>query len=589
MPKKKVTKIKKAKVGKWKKENRQVSKVSDKARGSAALWELRLRITDQSLAQYTEACQKLARANEELTNQLCQQEKDTIDMTAFLKREDAAKEEKIGMLHESLQRQEAHARDKQNKLIEECTRQIKEMQDLFRKKSSDFSMIQEGMRTIKEFQKTKAQLEQELSNTRDSMEVAEKEHRENLNKMEVKFFKEKARLEGEAEQKIALVMERAHNEAVVQLDDASHSVFKENVCLKEALKYHTKEAEELQKLTNSLAKENASLVLDKNTFEMMVKENVTQMKVQKEQLSKLRAKVASLEKIQELKPGESDRAKEEEKKKEKARSPRLGIQVELERLQKVIAMRESELRYIKRLSSAIVRQRTELELFFHEALAQVKQEIRTSRLQYKKEAQQAYGRRLREATAGKIKFPPIRTFHKIHHSTNSVHSDMEAASRWTHQPGSKVEMSDLTWEQREQVLWLLFAKMNGQRERKAGQHLALSASNKKELLTDKLKRTSPSRPSSPRRLSPSCRRTYTACQTQGPHDLCVWRRRDNLDRLPPLRVSPLPRCSPSIMDYRIMKNVLQKYSAMQAVAHSKHPSKEKGLCSNRVQSGCCKC
>lgn len=35
----------------------------------------------------------------------------------------------------------------------------------------------------------------------------------------------------------------------------------------------------------------------------------------------------------------------------------------------------------------------------------------------------------------------------------------------THQPGSKVQISDLTWEQKEQVLRLLFAKMNGQRPR----------------------------------------------------------------------------------------------------------------------------
>lgn len=35
----------------------------------------------------------------------------------------------------------------------------------------------------------------------------------------------------------------------------------------------------------------------------------------------------------------------------------------------------------------------------------------------------------------------------------------------THRPGSRVEMSDLTWEEKEQVLRLLFAKMNGQRQR----------------------------------------------------------------------------------------------------------------------------
>lgn len=48
-----------------------------------------------------------------------------------------------------------------------------------------------------------------------------------------------------------------------QLDDASRSVFKENVRLNEALKHHMKEEEDLQKLRASLTRDNASLTLDK--------------------------------------------------------------------------------------------------------------------------------------------------------------------------------------------------------------------------------------------------------------------------------------------------------------------------------------
>ncbi|XP_078134141.1 basal body-orientation factor 1-like [Sander vitreus] len=487
MPKKKVAKVKRAKAGKGKKESKQESKTDkesdiDKAKANAALWELRLQVNDQSLVQYREACSKLARANEELTNQLYRAEKDTIDITGFLKRQDAAKDEKINTLQKKLKSQEASAQEEHKKLVYDYTVQINEMKELFRKKSSDFNMIQDGMKKIKQFEKSKAQMEQELSDIRESMEVADKEHRENLNKMQYKFFKEKDRLEREAERTIALVVERAHNEAIVQLDDASRSVFKENVRLNEALKYHIKEAEDLQILTNSMAKENASLEMDKNTFELMVKKNAAQMEAQKKEISKLRAKVASLEQTLELEAGEAER--EEKKEKEKYLVSIQASQVELEKLQKVLSMRESELGHVKRLASTIVEQRTELEQFFHEALAQVKQEIMASRLQYKKEALQAYRCRVREATAGKLKFPPIRTFHRGTRSTNSVYSDMEAAARWTHQPDSKVEISDLTWEQKEQVLRLLFAKMNRQRERKASQHLALSASSEKKSLID---------------------------------------------------------------------------------------------------------
>ncbi|KAK5916715.1 hypothetical protein CgunFtcFv8_011669 [Champsocephalus gunnari] len=482
MTKKKVPKVKRAKAGKGKKESKHESKAdkesdSEKAKANAGLWELRLKVTEQSLVEYREACRKLARANEELTNQLYRAEKDSIDITGFLKKQDAAKAEKINVLQRSLKNQQALAQGEQNKLVDDYTRQINEMKELFRKKSSDFNMIQDGMKRIKEFEKRKAQMEQELSDIRESMDLSDKKHRENLNKVECRFFKEKDRLEKEAERTIAVVVERAHNEAIVQLDDASRSVFKENVRLNEALKYHIKEAEDLHALTRSTAKEKASLELDKNVFELTVKRNAAQMEAQKKEISKLRAKVASLEHALELKAEEPEKPEEE-----KALVTIQASQVELDKLQKVLHMRERELAHVKRLASSIVDQRTELEQFFHEALTQVKQEIMASRQQYKKEALQAYRQRLKEATAGKLKFPPIRTFHKGPHSTNSVYSDLEAAARWTHQPDSKVEISDLTWEQKEQVLRLLFAKMNGQRERKASQHMALSASSEKRSL-----------------------------------------------------------------------------------------------------------
>lgn len=42
------------------------------------------------------------------------------------------------------------------------------MQELFRKREADFNTVQDGMRKIEEFQKTKAQMEQELGDVRIS-------------------------------------------------------------------------------------------------------------------------------------------------------------------------------------------------------------------------------------------------------------------------------------------------------------------------------------------------------------------------------------------------------------------------------------
>ncbi|XP_077395666.1 basal body-orientation factor 1-like isoform X2 [Festucalex cinctus] len=474
MHRKKVVKVKKTKTGRRKKSGKREPKTDkdldlESAKANITLWEVRLRVTEQTLAEYRESCGQLARANTQLGNKVAHAEREMREATAHWQKRDAAKDEKINVLHDTLKSQEALALEQQNKLIDHYTLEISEMKELFRKRAGQFETIQDGFRTIEEFQTRKAQMEQELKDIRKSMELAEEEHKEKRDEMEQRFYQEKARLEKDAEEAIAQVEEQAHHEAVLQLDDASRCVFKENVRLNETLKHHMKEAEELHKLATSLAKENTSLALDKKTLDMLAKKNAAQMVAQKQELTHLKEKVASLEQTLEQKRDEQARRVQE---------MLLSSQVdkaELEKLQSALSVREKELKHVKRLAGAITEQRSELERFFHEALAQVKEEIAASRLRYKKEAQQAYHLTLRQATAGTIKFPPIRTFHNTPYSTNSVYSDMEEAARM-HPPGSKVEISDLTWEQKERVLRLLFAKMNTQRPRRAN-NLAASSSD----------------------------------------------------------------------------------------------------------------
>lgn len=158
-----------------------------------------------------------------------------------------------------------------------------------------------------------------------------------------------------------------------------------------------------------------------------MKENAAAMEAQKQLVSKLRSKVASLDEALQLK------GKELEQLKEKAMETTVSVpadQLELENLQKALAARERELGHVKRLARAVVEQRTELEQFFCEALDQVKQEVRENRLRCKKEELQAYRWRLREATAGRMKFPPIQTFHENSQSPNPGKSETEVAARW---------------------------------------------------------------------------------------------------------------------------------------------------------------
>uniref|UniRef100_A0A4W4GFV5 Basal body-orientation factor 1 n=1 Tax=Electrophorus electricus TaxID=8005 RepID=A0A4W4GFV5_ELEEL len=447
MPKKKAKTGKAKGKGKAKKEGKQESRPDkecdiERAKANAALWEARLDMTECSRVEYREATRQLARANEELTNQQYRSERDTVDIIGFLKKKDLDKEAKIAALEEELKDQKSQALQEKELVVAEYMLKINELEEKFKKRSSEFSMIQGELRTIKEFHKKKAQMEQDLSTMKENMYVADREHKENLARMEHKFFTEKVRLEKEAEQRIARLAERAHKEAIVQLDGASRSVFKENVRLNEALGYHLKEVEELKRINKTLVEENASLTLN-------------ELEARRREISELREKVSTLEQALAIMEAEFER--ERAGARERAMVSTQASGMELEKLQRVLAMREREMSRVKRLARDIIEQRTQLELFFHEALAQYAFWHNV----YRQKAMEAYRRRMNDARLGRNEYPRIRTFNKVPHSTNSVYTDLEEAEKWSNLPSLKVDISELTWEQKERVLRLLFAKMNG--------------------------------------------------------------------------------------------------------------------------------
>ncbi|XP_028839037.1 basal body-orientation factor 1-like [Denticeps clupeoides] len=460
MPAKKSKKAKKGRgrATKEKKHDARPDREGDaeRAKANAALWEARLDAAERSRLEYREATHRLARANEEMTKQQYKTEKDIMDVIGFLNKKDNEKDEKIGQLEQQLRDQKSKATEEKKDIVAEYDHRISKLGEQLKKRADDFHTIQGEIEIMNEFQKKKAHLEEELINMKESLDTADKEHKENLIQTEHKFFREKARLEKEAEQKVTQLAERAHNEAIVQIGDAVHQVFKENVMLKESLRHHVKQVEELKKKNGTLVEENSSLALHKETSDLRMKEHSCQMSAQRKEISALKEKVANLEKALSIIPTGFEH---------KIATRSLGsTQVsgeELEQLKQSLATREREVVRMKRLAWNNVEQRSEMQRFFHEALAEVKQEIISARQRYRKEAQEIYQKQMSEATAGQQPFPHIRTFNKMPHSTNTAYTDQEEAEKLTHFTGSKVDISELTWEQKENVLRLLLTKMNG--------------------------------------------------------------------------------------------------------------------------------
>ncbi|KAF3831018.1 hypothetical protein GH733_002256, partial [Mirounga leonina] len=333
------------------------------------------------------------------------------------------------------------------------------MEGQFHQKAREIGMIQTELKSIKQFQRRKIQLKENLRNT-------ERKHQETLRRLEGKFFEEKHRLEQEAEKKIIMLAERAHHEAVVQLNNAGRAVFKENVYLQKALAYHLKEADALQKNSQKLQETQTFLLHQKEINDLLVKEKIMQLTQQRLQIQTLQKKVVNLETALSCMTREFEI--EVCKMQQQTMIENKAGLVEIDKLQQLLQMKDRELNRVKKLAKNILDERTEVESFFLDALHQVKQQILFSRKHYKQVAQAAFNFKMREACAGRTEYPKIRTFDGKEHSTNSVNQDLMEAEKWTDIQGN-VDIGDLTWEQKEKVLRLLFAKMNGFVPRKYSQ------------------------------------------------------------------------------------------------------------------------
>ncbi|XP_021489812.2 basal body-orientation factor 1 [Meriones unguiculatus] len=437
--------------------------IIEQAKANASLWEARLEVTELSRIEYRDTSRRLAKNNEDLKKQQYKLEKDTMSVLSYLKKQDQEKDNMIEKLKQQLAETKEKAKEEKEKLEEMYSVQLSELEGRFNQKSKEIGIIQTELKTIKQFQKRKIQVEKELEDLKENLLHSEKKHQETLRRLETRFFEEKHRLEQEAEKRIVILAERAHHEAVVQLNSAGRNVFKENVYLHKALTYHLKEAEAQQKSSKKLQESHSCLLQQKEINELLIKEKIMQLTQQKSQIQTLQKKVISLENALAFMTTEFEA--EVLKLQQKSMIENEAGRIEIDKLQQLLQIKDREMNRMKKLAKNILDERTEVEQFFLDALYQVKQQILFNRKHYKKIAQAAFNLKMRAAGSGKTEYPKIRTFAGKEHSTNSVTQDLMEAEKWPTNL-KNVDIGDLTWEQKEKVLRLLFAKMNGFAARK---------------------------------------------------------------------------------------------------------------------------
>lgn len=128
----------------------------------------------------------------------------------------------------------------------------------------------------------------------------------------------------------------------------------------------------------------------------------------------------------------------------------------MEGLRKLLRLKNRELRNLRRLAQTILNQRTDVEQFFLDSLEHVKREVERERKEKHDREVEHYHREMNCAQGIKpsLRFPKLT-------SPNSPAPRRDSAPPGPPQHFTeKVDLRQLSWEDRERVLRLVFAKIN---------------------------------------------------------------------------------------------------------------------------------
>lgn len=127
-------------------------------------------------------------------------------------------------------------------------------------------------------QKKKYEMLQEIERLKQELVSTEARHKEIIASIEKKFIEEKIRLQHDADSKISALAGDAHNTAVSNIKETTKEVFKENIKIVEALKYHIQESQMLSRHNLELLSEIQTLREEKEISQVVVQDKVVETK-----------------------------------------------------------------------------------------------------------------------------------------------------------------------------------------------------------------------------------------------------------------------------------------------------------------------
>lgn len=434
---------------------------AEKGEKFPAAFQISRQLDQEKIAFLTDRISDLVKSNNKLRASSGQNEKDTHDIVLYFQREMEIKDDIILRLNEELVKCQTQLKFEVEKVRRQFEQEIYELKEnsdnIIHGLTMRLNTAEADLKAVELFRREKDQHEQNVQKLERALQMQREQMVDAMEEQERRSLEEKSQLFKDLDDQKAAFREIALNEAKSAMGQEAKKILADNHRMFEELKFHHNEAAdnaaEKKLLQNELqkAKREVAIFLEKEI------EYAKQAHNRSKEIKTLRDRVSQLENMNSVNI---------EKFKQKAKELRIGVTKELEEatldaagLRRLLQLKNQELKHMKALATTILSQRTETEQFFLESLQEVKdvikKERRLSQFEKKKMQNKLLGGAGVTGGANSGTFPPLSIkANQIHLLESQKHklqlSDLE-----------KVTIKDLSWDDKELVLRVLFAKMNG--------------------------------------------------------------------------------------------------------------------------------
>ncbi|RKO99976.1 hypothetical protein CXG81DRAFT_20011 [Caulochytrium protostelioides] len=402
--------------------------------------------------------------NMELRQQSRDDESDALDVIKTLQTEIEQKDAAMASLRESYEAKVRTLQQESATAARLAQSQFESIQSELQEKEQAFRVMQHEVAVIKDFRRKRMELIKELDVQKAELVETDRRHKETVVSLERKFFEEKVRLTKEANARIEELATVAQREALQTLTSSTQQVYLENLKMTSALSYHIEESETLARERAQYERQAKTLAEERVINSEIVKKKVTDSFKKAAEIKDLHAKIVHLEQALHfiVQAYEKERAYLGE-----------GVRAELRQVQAVarglkqrLDQKTRENRHVCLLAKHLLTQRADMESFFTNALESVRAEIRAQRKADYHAALAAHQKHVRAFVSRRI--AAAATAGGKSHAPADPHAHVAAVAAVVASkhpppapPSDHVDIADLSWQDKEKLLRVLFAQMNG--------------------------------------------------------------------------------------------------------------------------------